>query len=418
MLEILSTGEKIKRARIYKGYTLKDICGDKLSVSKMSCIENDKIEAEDWILDIISKKLNLDKDYLKQGIREQISQGITILENEKNPVDLEQNILYNLSFAEKHEYFDLCIKLIHMMFSHYLNLRDYPKLQTLTSRYYDYCQKSHDDENYLIYNLDMARFLYSTREFSQAATYYNNIKKLAKEMDKFNILARATYNEAACFIMLENHERAYEVAIRLEELVNYLEGDISKAEVYQMLAILSLSMDKGKFEEYEQKSYKLYGLNAEYKALAIYNYAATLFDINLKDKALNYINNSLSLYPKNNLEKLVRFMLLAVDELFDNNILETAQTICDDALNHAISLNDAAFIEKAYYLKSRILQKQNNSISAEMYMNLSLDSLLKFASKQDIYKRYMEMGYMYYKLSQVTESIKYFNLALSIEKKM
>jgi transcriptional regulator with XRE-family HTH domain len=418
VLEILSTGEKIKRARIYKGYTLKEICGDKLSVSKMSCIENDKIEAEDWILDIISKKLNLDKDYLNQGIREQVAQGISYLENEKNSTDLEQNILYNLSFAEKYEYFDLCIKLIHMMFSHFLNIREYQKLQTLTSRYYDYCQKSHDDENYLLYNMDMAKFLYTTREFSQAATYYNNIKKLAKEMDKYNILARATYNEAACFIMLDNHEHAYEVAIRLEELVDYLEGDISKAEVYQMLAILSLSKDKGKFEEYEQKSYKLYGLNIEYKALAIYNYASTLFDVNLKDKALDYINHSLSLYPKNNIEKLVRFMLLAVEELFHNNILNAAQNICDDALNYAISLNDATFIEKAYYLKSRILQRQNNSISAEMYMNLSLDSLLKFGSKQDIYKRYMEMGYMYYKLSQVTESIKYFNLALSVEKKM
>lgn len=417
-MEILSTGEKIKRARIYKGYTLKEICGDKLSVSKMSCIENDKIEAEDWILDIISKKLNLDKEYLKQGIREQVSQSIMHLENEKNSANLEQNILYNLNYAEKYGYFDLCIKLIHMMFSHYLNTREFPKIQTLTSRYYDYCQKSHDDENYLLYNMDMARFLYSTREFSQAATYYNNIKKLAKEKDKFNILARTTYNEAACFIMLGNNERAYEVAVRLEELVDYLEGDISKAEVYQMLAILSLSMDKGKFQEYEQKSYKLYGFNIEHKALAIYNYAATLFDVNLKDRAIEYINNSLSLYPKNNIEKLVRFMLLAVDELLENNILEEAQSICDDALNYAINLNEASFIEKAYYLKSRILQRQNNTVSAEMYMNLSLDSLLKFGGKHDIYKRYIEMGYMYFKLSQVTESIKYFNLALSVEKKM
>jgi transcriptional regulator with XRE-family HTH domain len=417
-LEILSTGEKIKRARIYKGYTLKDICGDKLSVSKMSCIENDKIDAEDWVIDIISEKLNVDKDYLRQGIREQVAQCLDSLESEKNPEILEQNILYNLSFAEKYKYYDLCIKLIHLMFSHYLNIKEYSKLQGLISRYYDYCQKSHDDENYLIYNMDMAKFLYTTREFSQAATYYNNIKKLAKEKEKFNILARATYNEAACFIMLGNHQRAYEVAVRLEELVNYLEGDISKAEVYQMLAILSLSMDKGKFQEYERKSYELYGFNIENKAFAIYNYASTLFKVNLKDKALEYINNSLLLYPKNNKNKLVRFMLLAVDELFNNNILDAAQTICDDALNHAINLNDVHFIENAYYLKSKILQRENSPISAEMYMNLSLDALLKFGSKQDIYQRFVEMGYMYYKLSQITESIKYFNLAISLEKKM
>lgn len=417
-MEILSIGEKIKRARIYKGYTLKDLCGDKLSVSKMSCIENDKIEPEDSIIDIISKKLNVDKDYLNQGIREQISQGITTLKNEKNNKVLEQNIIYYMGFAEKYKYYDLCIELIHMMFISYLNMYEYQKLQSLTSRYYDYCQKSYNDENYLIYNMDMAKFLYSTREFSQAATYYNNIKILARDKEKLNILARATYNEAACFIMLGNHERAYEVAVKLEESVDYLEGDISKAEVYQMLAILSLSMDKGKFDEYEKKSYELYGTNIENKAMAIYNYASTLFEVNLKDKALEYINNALSIYPKNNKKKLVRFMLITVDELLNSSILDAAQTFCDDALNYAIRLNDVQFIEQAYYLKSRILQRQSNYISSEIYMNLSLDTLLKFGSKQDIQKRFIEMGYMYYKLSQVKDSIKYFNLAISLEKKM
>ena len=38
-MEILSTGEKIKRARVYKGITLKELCRDRISISKMSCIE-------------------------------------------------------------------------------------------------------------------------------------------------------------------------------------------------------------------------------------------------------------------------------------------------------------------------------------------------------------------------------------------
>ena len=29
-MEILSTGEKIKRARIYKGITLKELCGEEI----------------------------------------------------------------------------------------------------------------------------------------------------------------------------------------------------------------------------------------------------------------------------------------------------------------------------------------------------------------------------------------------------
>jgi len=75
-MEILSAGEKIKRTRIYKGLTLKDICEDKISVSKMSCIENNKVDPEDWILEIIVDKLGLDMEYLKHGVREQIEANI------------------------------------------------------------------------------------------------------------------------------------------------------------------------------------------------------------------------------------------------------------------------------------------------------------------------------------------------------
>ena len=53
-MEILSTGEKIKRSRIYKGITLKELCENKISISKMSCIENGKIKADEESLKYIS----------------------------------------------------------------------------------------------------------------------------------------------------------------------------------------------------------------------------------------------------------------------------------------------------------------------------------------------------------------------------
>ncbi|WP_243276500.1 helix-turn-helix domain-containing protein [Clostridium saudiense] len=53
-MEILSTGEKIKRARVYKGITLKELCRDRISISKMSCIENGKIKADEESLKYIA----------------------------------------------------------------------------------------------------------------------------------------------------------------------------------------------------------------------------------------------------------------------------------------------------------------------------------------------------------------------------
>ena len=75
-MEILSTGEKIKRARVYKGITLKELCRDRISISKMSCIENGKIKADEESLKYIAEKLQIDYNYLTQDVYEQIKSNI------------------------------------------------------------------------------------------------------------------------------------------------------------------------------------------------------------------------------------------------------------------------------------------------------------------------------------------------------
>lgn len=430
-MEILSTGEKIKRTRIYKGYTLREMCDDKISVSKMSCIENNKVMAEPWVLELISKKLDIDVGYLNENVKEQVETNIAVLKEEvednksKDIKDLKDNdfearVTYNLEFAEKYNYYDFGIELIHMLFNFYLDKRDFEKTQSITSQYYDLYLKTSIDDNQLTYYIDMARLLYIKEEFLQASSYYCNVRHRLRnnETPNYKKLIVVTYNEAACNIMLKKYERAYEVGIRLLDLVEYVDTEFKAAEIYHMLAMLSIRMNNGKFEEYEKKSYELYKDKASNKAVAIYNYGSTMFDCNMKATAIKYINKGLSSYPRDNKVGLVSFMLDCVNELIENDVLELAQSISDEVLNYAINLDDIKFIEKGYYYKAIILDKQGQSSSAEMYMNLSLDSLLKFGGKQDIYMRYLEMGSMYHKLGSVAESIKYFSLAIQLEKKM
>lgn len=422
-MEILSTGEKIKRTRIYKGYTLREICDDKISVSKMSCIENNKVMAEPWVLELISKKLDIDVEYLNENVKEQVEENIELLKEESKGVkqdDFEAKVSYNLEFAEKYNYYDLAIELIHMLFNFYLDKRDFEKTQSITSQYYDLYLKTSIDDNQLTYYIDMARHLYVKEDYLQASSYYCNVRKRLRDRTTPNYkkLIVVTYNEAACNIMLKNYERAYEVGIRLLDLVEHVDTDFKAAEIYHMLAILSIRMNNGKFEEYEKKSYELYKDKASSKAMAIFNYASTMFDCNLKERAVEYIDKGLNCYPRDNMEGLVSFMLESINELIENDVLELAQVISDEVLNYAINLDDIKFIEKSYYYKAIILDKQGQSSSAEMYMNLSLDSLLKFGTKQDIYSRYLEMGSMYHKLGNVADSIKYLSLAIQLEKKM
>ncbi|MCB2305974.1 transcriptional regulator [Clostridium estertheticum] len=427
-MKILSTGEKIKRSRIYKGYTLKEICDDKISVSKMSCIENNKVIAEPWVLELISKELDIDLGYLNENVFEQVKENIEILKvnvkNEENistkDEDYKTNVSYNLEVAEKYNYYDLAIELMHMLFNFYLDKKDFENTQAVTSKYYDLYLKTSRDDNKLTYYIDMARHLYIKEDFLEASSYYRNVRKglYSSEILNYKKIILVTYNEAACNIKLENYERAFEVGKRLLDLVKYVDTDLRAAQIYHMLAILSIRMKNGDFQKYEQKSYKLYKDKLSYKAMAIFNYGSTMFDCNMKEKAVEYISQGLIVYPRDDKVGLVEFMLNCVEELIKNDVVEIAQSISDEVLNYAINLDDIKFIEKSYYYKAIILDRQGSASSAEMYMNLSLDSLLKFGDKKDIYARYLEMGSMYHKLSNVADSIKYFSLALQLEKKM
>ena len=420
-MKILSTGEKIKRSRIYKGYTLKEICGDKISVSKMSCIENNKVMAESWILDLISEKLDIDIEYLKENVLEQVQENINILKkyDDKN-VDFETKVSYNLEFAEKYNYYDLAIELIHMLFNFYLDKRDFEKIQSITSKYYDLHLQASLEDNKLNYYIDMARHLYIKEDYLQASSYYCNVRKGLSEskIPNYKKLIIVTYNEAACNIMLKNYKNAFDVGKKLLDLVKHVDTDLKAAEIYHMLAILSIRVKNGKFEIYEKKSYELYKDETSSKAMAIFNYGSTMFDCNMRERAVEYINKGLSCYPREDKTGLVSFMLECIKELIRNDVVDLAQTISDEVLNYAIDLDDIKFIEKSYYYKAIILDKQGKSANAEIYMNLSLDSLFKFGKKQDIYARYLEMGSMYHKLCNVADSIKYFSLAIKLEKKM
>ncbi|WP_298838679.1 helix-turn-helix domain-containing protein [Clostridium sp.] len=427
-MKILSTGEKIKRSRIYKGYTLREICDDKISVSKMSCIENNKVIAEPWILELISKELDIDIEYLNENVFEQVKGNIKILkENALNNgnVDVKDetyktNVTYNLDVAEKYNYYDLAIQLMHMLFNFHLDKKDFENTQAITSKYYDLYLKTSVEDNKLTYYIDMARHLYIKEDFLQASSYYRNVRKGLYGSGNLNYkkLIIVTYSEAACNIKLENYDRAFEVGKRLLDLVKHVDTNLRAAQIYHMLAVLSIRMKNGDFQKYEQKSYELYKDKSPYKARAIFNYGATMFDCNMKEKAVEYISRGLSVYPRDDKVGLVEFMLDCVEELIKNDEVELAQRISDEVLNYAINLDDIKFIEKSYYFKAIILDRQGSVSSAEMYMNLSLDSLLKFGNKKDIYARYLEMGSMYHKLSNVADSIKYFTLALQLEKKM
>jgi transcriptional regulator with XRE-family HTH domain len=417
-MEILSVGEKIKRARIYKDCTLKELCGDRISISKMSCIENDKVKPESWIIELIAQKLDMDESYLNQGIREQIQNNIAYLDDDNK--DKEEDIKYNLEYAMQYECFDLAFELMHRLFNYYLENEQIEKNQLIIATYYDICEKSGGACNQIVYIKDIARYFFVNKEYGQAITYYSNLSDILQKQAKVNVelLTYIKFNEVACLLALKKYDKAYEISTEFEMYIERVNSNREKADMYSMLAFMSLIKKTDKFKAYECLAYKFYGDENCKKAKAMYYYASPMFDLGMNEEAISYIKNGLELYSKEDKGRYVSYMLLCISQLVSRNILDIAQEVCDEALNTAINLDNIKLIEKAYYYKSVILQKKGDISSAEMYMNLSTDALFKFGNKKQKFERYIEMGNMYHLLGQLNDSIRCFSMALSFEKKM
>lgn len=418
-MEILSTGEKIKRARVYKGATLKDICEDKISVSKMSCIENNKVKPEHWILEMVAEKLDIDINYLLKDVENQIKDNIAEIENKEFSNDLEEKIFYNLEYALEYKEYNLAFELMHILFHNYLINKSYENIQVNISRYYDICQKSEVTSNILVYFKDMGRYFFANCEYAQAATYFKNIIKLIREnkIEDRNEEAIAVYNKAICHTYLNEFDKTYLLLDDLIKIVGNVNEKSKKAIIYNFIADMQLKRGANDADEYEKIAYSLYDSSKD-KIDALINSSLILIEIGKIETSLKYMNNAIKLCKDNGEEGLVEVLLICVENLLNNNLIEEAHKICDDALNHAIASNDVQYIERAYYLRSKILQGQDKCIESEMYMNLSLDALMKFGGKKEIYERYLDMGNMYFKLGEIRDSLKYFNLAINIEKKI
>ena len=418
-MEILSTGEKIKRARIYKGITLKELCGEEISISKMSCIENGKIKADDECLKYISDKLQIDYSYLVQDVYEQIKDNIKSVKKSKHSLEkIESIIKYNLDYSFRYNFNDLALELIHILFKLYIKDNKIEKLQLLISKYFDLYQHATNNEQIIIYYNDMAEFFVKNKEYHEAISYYSRIIQIyEKDQIKFDDkYIYACFYEGICYKNINLIEESYKCLKKIIDKEALFKNDNDKGDYYHEFAIVNILLYIGEADKYLNIAldYKKDDMKelAKFKA----ENGDIYFKVHKDDKALIELEDAAKIYPREDVRGCGEFLIKCIDILYKNNKYDEAFSYISEALNLAIDIDDERLIEKAYYFKGMIHQKLNDYIQAEMYMNLATDFLLRFANNEEKYKRYNEMAELYYNLNELKESIKYFTLARQIEK--
>ncbi|SCJ71751.1 Helix-turn-helix domain [uncultured Clostridium sp.] len=418
-MEILSTGDKIRRARIYEGITLKELCGDKISISKMSCIENGKIKADEDTLRYIAEKLNINYDYLVQDIRGQIEENIRIIDKGNlSKEELYDLIKYILDYSVKYEYYDLAFIIIHKLFLIFKNNNNLELMQLIIAQYYEIYKKNEIRENTLIYYKDMATFFMAIKEYYEAINYYDKILTMLEEdnLSDSDEYIRASFNQGICYMEIGEIEKAYSLVENIINEIEYIEEIILKGLIYHIFACLSILSYRVNAEKYIKLSYEYLESDKRYLSKIKSRIGRHYYQVGNAEKGKKETLDAMKISCESENNAYIDVLIDCVETFYTYKEYELADEMIDKALNLSICSEDTGLIERAYYFKGMILQKQGLYRQAETYMNISTDYFLKSANDEDTYKRYNEMAELYYNIGEPREAIKYFTLAMNLEK--
>lgn len=417
-MEILSTGEKIKRIRVYNGITLKELCGEEISISKMSCIENGKIEADDEILKYISNKLNIDFEYLAKSIYNQIEDNVKLIEENLKGKEYEKELKFNLEYAIEYGNISQAIKIVNKLFKFYKENKLWNKISDIVPVYYDLYSKAEDIKDKLIYLYDLGEYLYLNEEFEEARVYFNRIKEA---MDRKNLQEEEFYIKvcleiAKCSFKVDKLEEGEEYTNVATSNIEKIKNEKLLCELYHINAIKNILM-KQYTKDNKEKAYELAKEDIHLVSEMKIDYVKAYFRTYNDREARVIVDEILEILVKENNDKCAEELVKLLKVLRIYNQWDYIKKVIDAALNIAIVTNNVTLMEYSYYLKGCLLEEEGRYDEAELNLNLSLDALTRFGTKRDFYNRYLDLGNLYHKLGNIKESVRYFCLAVDIKKK-
>lgn len=414
-MDFLSTGEKIKRARIYKGLTLKQLCEDDISISRMSCIENGKVKADRWVLELVAKRLNLDLDYLLCDDITQLNNSIEkyvgkkiLTENEAN--EIKEYLEYSLS----REYDEISAKLMHILFMNYTNLRDFRKAKELLNEYSSIYESNRNNKR--VYYEDLALYFTVRKNFADAITYYNMLLDflLKDGIEKKNeVYIKNATALAICNYRVGQIEKSSEI---LRDIFSIEGIDINNKYLGEAQGVLAtIALLNKNIEEFE-KNYNQYKDKVDCKAYNWKRINSLIIDAFLKngnyEEAQKLTEESINKIDKEDKIGYIELLLFIINVYNANECIESIKEYCELSLELSINKNNMFFIERSYYFKAKLSKKERNDMQWEMYMNLATDLLLKFGTYEEKRERYLEMADLYHYLDDTNEALKYLSFAI------
>ena len=418
-MEIISIGEKIKRLRIYRGIKLKDICNENLSISKISCIENNKIKPDKTSLEILASKLGTSYDYLSKDIFEQIYENIKLLD--KNfKADYIKEYKYNLNIALKYKIYDLVFYICNNLFGKIVfnkegkefNLDDIFEIIPI---YFESLIEIKDINKEIIYNLDLASYFFLKKEYKISSNYFKTLRKFSYEFGNLEEFKNVILiNELNCYFNLKLYDKILNLKEIIHSCVLYLDNQkLEETEEFKFFNVVCII--KAKFSEFSVQYVLDLFSNCENsrKIFYFYKICCVLEDLNYLNECINLCDVICDIIFEDNSKdlNLICKVLSFVSRIYmENNVFNRFDYIMEEFLNLSISFGKEESICEAYFNKALFYKEVKNLDKSEIYTNFTNYFLDRLSCKS--VDKSLNIGFMFYRLGNIYKAVKNFKFVI------
>jgi len=419
----LFLAERIRQLRIHKGMNQSELVDGICSIAYLSRIENGKIKPSKQFLEKISKKLDIDLQYLSDLDTFNFKSTIQDISNKyrlNNSLTDKEVSLLEIYSLEMHSV-PILLQIYGVLIHYYILNQDiknanrhYEKsLNLLPDRGLEYFP-----EDSLFYFIACGNYFYSKQNFNKANDYYTNADKLLKEED--GILRANLYYSLGLakqrLFKSQQVSRQYSLkAYDLYENLNYTSNMISVLNTLGVQYYLDNMFDEAK--KCLKKAEELINLNENQTLMGMikYNYGRIYQGMKDFDRAIAYFEDSLKINQNSKKEKVysLRGLIEVYSELKNwnkvNIYLNEAIQIVED-LNHLTYL----------YVDIRALVAELYKIRGDCYSyEKEMQQIISYSQKNDqlllIKKLSIDLANHYFSVNAYKMAAKYYQTALKFE---
>lgn len=416
-MEILSIGDKIRRLRIYKGLRLKELTNSKLSISKVSAIENNKIIPDDESVEFFAQKLGTTVSYLNKSISEQIYENIDNLDTR----DINCFNVYkkNLSIAMERGLMDVAFYICHNVFNKIsnININLDNEIIKLIPLYLDVVISLKDIEKINVYYNDLSIYFFNKGEYKICLNYCLTLRRMNYCLNNsINLVAEVFLRELYCYLYLGDYRSIYESK---DIILNYIYSNNDDGLLYdfiQFKIILGIKYDTYDIGEYNS----ILNTNTKDKLRFMYNLSLVFKSNGNLDECINLCNDMYKIIYNYEIalhrEKIVicGYLNYVCHTFLENSILDNIDIILDKCFILCKECEDIKMIMQYNINKLMygIYKKDIEILDKHLGEILSYRHIFKY--NIDEYKaRIIEVIFMMYYYGYVDKSLFYFDILLN-----